>query len=243
VGFDITFHPISVEDAQYFVFDVVDDPSLSEERLASLTRMPEKQAIARASYGCLLRWRNPRDWGQGQNFGNTVAFVTAAVAGFLCPFWYSRSGAISFHDKRDDRVLRLFRSWTQLARGAVSRMPDKTDGLLLASYHGSGLIVPERLTELESIALDIGRSIQDETYHDDPVAVVPEGFPPVRMSRAFDDDGLASLLTAIEYAKKHDLGLVEASDVVKPIADETCTDPEHFRDSENLRDFATYREA
>jgi len=242
MGFDITFHPIGLEDAQYFVFDVLDEPRLVHERLAALTRVPEKRSLAKSAYETLLQWRNPRDWAeQGPNFGSTVAFVTAAIAGFLCPYWYSRSGAVSFHANRHPQVLSLFCSWTKLGRGYVSRMPDDSRGLLLTSYHASGFVAPEQLGELESFALDVGRAKQSEAYDDDPIPVAPKGLRPVSLSRAFDDDGLASLLTAIEYAKEHDVGIIEASDVVVPLADETCTDPEHFRDSGNLRDFTIRR--
>src|SRR3990172_9123968 len=154
MGFDITFHPLSLEDAQYFVFDVLDEPRLAHERLAALTRVPEKQQIARAAYETLLNWRDPRDWTErGPNFGRTVAFIIAAVAGFLRPYWYSRSGAVSFHAYRDPRVSSLFCSWTKLGRGHVACMPDDSGGLLLTSYHGSGYVPPERLADLESVAL------------------------------------------------------------------------------------------
>ncbi len=48
------------------------------------------------------------------------------------------------------------------------------------------------------------------------------------LDAVFDYNGLASLLGAIGYAVDRSLGLMEATDVVVPLADETVTDPMNF---------------
>lgn len=45
MGYDVTFHPVSARELQYFVFDVLDDPTLLTARMAEVTDDKETRAI------------------------------------------------------------------------------------------------------------------------------------------------------------------------------------------------------
>lgn len=93
MGYDITFHAISQHELKRYVFDVLRDPSLVDERTAEITSNHEKQeriksAIYRES---LLPWFiNGKD-GDGDpitnyNFAHTIAFGIAILSGYLHPY-------------------------------------------------------------------------------------------------------------------------------------------------------------
>ncbi len=65
--------------------------------------------------------------------------------------------------------------------------------------------------------------------------------PPLvaRMWReCFDEEGLAALGHALRYAREHDLGFMEAADVVCPLDDSCVSDFTHLRAEflDNLED-------
>ena len=43
MGYDITFHAISIEEFNYFVFDVIKDQSVIKTRINEITKDQEKQ--------------------------------------------------------------------------------------------------------------------------------------------------------------------------------------------------------
>jgi hypothetical protein len=223
MGYDITFHPVSVEELQHYVFDVVDAPELAGDRASQLTSDPEKLSLVAEVYRTLEQFRDSSLWSGDVHFGSTVAYCAAAIAGFLYPFWYSRGGAVTFLGQHDPSMLEIFTSLTAVARGTVAEMPDESDGILGLNYTGSGFIEPQRVGELLArlkhlahVPLSRTGTVQRENL--------------TVLDAVFDYDGLASLLGAVHYAIDHGLGLVEASDVVVPLADQTVTDPGRFRE-------------
>ena len=50
MGFDITLHPISVEEIRRFVFDPLVDRSLVENRVCELTKDEEKMDFIKETY-------------------------------------------------------------------------------------------------------------------------------------------------------------------------------------------------
>lgn len=239
MGYDVTFHPVSLEEVQYFIFDMFDRPKLADERASVLTRNTEKRERVLALYKDLWQWRDVAAWEEERRFGRTVGYLTAALCGFLHPYWYARGGPISFMLPFDPRVRDLFRPWPEVGHGLVSRMPDSADGLLLTNYDASGFIVPAKIPTLELVVLDIGRRLVAGEL-DPQVEMTPYG----PLIRGFSDEGLQGLLKAIEYAEKHGLGMMEACDVVIPIMDKGLPDPDQFRfpDLDNVDDLTNRRE-
>jgi hypothetical protein len=243
MGYDITFHPVSAAAAQYFVFEVVENPSLADGRAAELTRSPELREKARGLYRDLLGFRDPAAWPRDAGFGGIISYFTAIYAGFLHPYWYARQAAIAWLGKYDESVLRLFQSWRRIAGGYVARLRDDSLGLLGLNHTGSGYITPAGVLKLEKTVRDMMVVREDRPYLDklsDPASA------PVH--HVFDDAGLAALLRAIEYAKAGGLGLMEATEVVKSVGGAillgTASDPAQFRSAltDNLDDVTNRRE-
>jgi hypothetical protein len=222
MGYDVTFHPVGIYELQYYVFDVVNEPKLAGERAKALAAHPEKHRMVLQVYRSLERHRDWSSWSGDVHFGSTVAYCAAATAGFLHPFWYSRDGAVTFLGRFDSSVLSLFTSLTKLATGVVARMPDSSLGILGLNYTGSGLLKPDRVIALLAALKSLAKEpLPSETVGNSEGLSV--------LDAVFDYGGLASLLGAIHYAIDHGLGLMEAADVVVPLADETVTNPENFR--------------
>ena len=242
MGYDVTFHPVSAADAQYFVFDVMEKPSLAEERAAQISTNPEMRKKVPGLYEDMLAWRNPKTWREDVGFGAVVGYFTAIFVGFLHPHWYARQAAITWLGKYEPFILSLFLSWRSVADGYVSRLPDDSAGILGLNYTGSGYIPPVDVPKLDAIVRDMMVVRENRPYFDklaDPT-VSP-------IHHIFDSDGLAALLHAIEYAEKEGLGLMEASEVVVSVGGAllqgTASDPDQFRSAltDNLDDLTNPR--
>jgi hypothetical protein len=221
MGFDITFHPVSVADLQRFVFDVADDVALAPKRAKELTGVPEKQTdVLEGVLGRLPEFVD--DVRREGDFNRTMAFAAAAVAGYLHPYWYARGSALSFIAVEHPEIARFFTPLPNLAKGSVGTLEDESAGLLTDNYAASGVVLPERLGDLLSLLQKLAKPVK--------------GKPRAPVFQIFDDEGFDSLLRALAYAAEHGLGLMEASDLVVPISNEGFTDPDnmraHFLDNE-----------
>jgi hypothetical protein len=89
MGWDITFHPISERELQRFVFDVLDTPSLLDERVAELCPNEYVRQDLRELYAVTLQ--SPTD--------SARRWLAAAVAHQRHPSWASRDAGLQFaHD-------------------------------------------------------------------------------------------------------------------------------------------------
>jgi len=208
MGFDVTFHPVSPRDLQYFVFDVFADPSLAPSRAAELTDDPAKQAfVSEGIYGRFASWTTERPL----RFAGTIAFACAAVAGFRHPYWYAGGLALSFLGDTLG-VAPRFTPLPRLARGPVHQLTDESEGLIRHNYSASGLLEPAQLVAVVS---------QLQSLEDRPADAV--GFA------LADCEGRQALERAVGYARRHELGLIEAADLVVPFAGQSSTDIDHLR--------------
>jgi hypothetical protein len=55
VGYDVTFHPISLDELQKFVFDILDTPALMAERLKEVSPLPQDRDLLGEMFGRVLR--------------------------------------------------------------------------------------------------------------------------------------------------------------------------------------------
>ncbi len=200
MGHDITFHPVSRAELKHWFFSVVERPALAEQRIEQIIDKPNEREWVAGIYGRFAGWFDDPT----HPFESTFAFAAAALAGYLHPYWYARGQALSFAMEEDDAVWEhLYAIFTPLPDlvpgtrlGALDYSPL---GQLNASYSASGLILPEQIPDLEA------------------------ALPTLAESESFDDEGLASLTAAIAYAKKHETGIIEASDLVVPATGECLT--------------------
>lgn len=208
MGFDVTFHPVSLAAVQHAVFDVANAPALAAARAKALASSKAKRDDLTA--GVLNRLGDfVGEVQESGGFGETIAFATAAVAGYLHPYWYARGSALSFLAAEDPSIVALFTSWQGLATGVVSTLSDDSAGLITANYSASGFITPEKLVTLQALLANAKKKSP--------------------FFEVFDEDGFDALRRAVDYAAAHGLGLMEASDLVVPMTNEGFTDLDNLR--------------
>lgn len=215
MGYDVTFHPISLHDLRTYVFDVIEQPDVAGARVSEITSDPEKRRQIERIYGQLAKWIGQLSDGNSLPLNETFAYAVAQIAGALHPYWYSRNAAISMLD--DDTVRGLFVPLTELPDAPVCIRRAKAAAHIGLNYTASGII-----TDLDRLEQNLARLGLDDK--NDPPALFT----------VFDGIRLASLREAIAYCKQHNLALLEASDVVVPIAGESGTDPDNFREAEGF---------
>ena len=213
MGYDVTFHPVSLNDIRRYVFDVVEQPELADSRASDITSDGAKRRHVERVYEELADWVRQLAEGESLPLNETVARAAAQVAGFIHPYWYSRNAAISMLE--DDAVLDLFAPLSDLTGAPVCLRAAEPEAHIGLNYTASGVITDVERLERELMRL----GLEDKN-----------GSP--ALFKVFDSERLASLREAIAYCKQHDLALMEASDVVVPIADEASTDPDNLREAE-----------
>jgi len=210
MGFDVTFHPISLKELKYFFFDVLEDPGIAAGRAAEITRVPRLQRNALKVYKMLpvlVRERDPLP-----SFG----LCAAVVAGFLHPFWYARGQGFSLlPPDQVPEAPALFVSLDKLGSTTLNGLPNPSHGGFLGNESGSGWIPDDRIAAAERLLESLKTRLGSD------------GLPIIRT--AFDEDGLESLGAALGYCRSKQLGLIEAADVVVPISNRCVTDESNLR--------------
>lgn len=147
---------------------------------------------------------------------HTFNFAAAAIAGVLGPYAYCRGDAISLALDRDPGLAGQLGGEPFLALGELrpggplARLP--LTRRLVGNGSASGWIPPQRLDALRQA---------------------------LRTSQAFSPAAVEALEPVLRYAIERKLGLIEASDLVVPLANEFRTDPGNLRAAwrGNLHDF------
>lgn len=227
MGFDITFHPVSKDEIDYYVFSVADNPELAELRVSELTDDPDEQDyIMDAYYSNFSMWideiKELSKQDNAPHFASRFGFATAGIIGYIRPFWYSRGQAISFLARKSENVKTLIIPLTQIARGSVKDLPDSSNGIISQNYMSSGFI--DNIDKLEELLDSLSQ---------------PKGWKKIYqgnwrqgeslLEELFFEDGVTALHNVIEYARINKLGLMEAADIYGPSGsgtkDENCQTP------------------
>lgn len=210
MGYDVTFHPISREEVNHYVNDVIKDSNNLERRITWLSKDKEDQDFLRESlYPKLIEaFKN-----DALELPNVIGFGAAAIAGYLHPYWYNRGGAISFVAEHVPEFKELVTP--------ISQLFGKNGGVFFTeNYSATCWIGPEKLPALVSLLKSRKKSI-----------VSPR-------NEYLGSEGREALLNAIEYAQTHNLGLIEATDIFEPTSGQIVAKPNHLRAKylKNLKD-------
>lgn len=213
MGYDITFHPVSLDDLRRYVFDVIEQPALAEGRASEMASDSAKRRGVERVYEQIAEWTQQLADGESLALNETFAYAAAQIAGFRHPFWYSRNAAISMLD--DESILDLFVPLTKLP-GAPARL----QGTATAAHIGLNYTASGVITDLDALERNLQKLGLDG---DSPT-----------LFGVFDAGRLASLREAIAYCHQHDLALIEGADIVVPIAGDAGTDADNFREAEHF---------
>jgi hypothetical protein len=139
------------------------------------------------------------------------SFAAAILAGFLHPYWYARGQALTFlAEEHAPELAGLFVPIGKVAQGKLSALPDRKHAMIFGNESASGFIPPERIEFVMGIL--------------DALAEQPGRGGLSLLETVLDDEGLESLRSALNYCRTHGLGMIEASDVVVPAADQCISD-------------------
>lgn len=226
MGYEATYHPIAASELQYYVFDVIDNFALAPVRAREISAETEDIKRLLSTYVRMQEWMESFHRGEPVNFSSTFGYATCSLAGYLHPYWYAGGSVLSFLAQWTDIKPRLpEESYTyetlhgyakalkamitplpEVGSGAAAALPDSSDGLIRANYTASGFMKNEDLPRVIDAAEQFCLS-----------------------DKWFDIEGINSLNHAVDYAQKHGLGLLEASDIVVPKSSECFSKTEHLR--------------
>jgi len=225
MAYDITYHPVSTSDIQRFVLNILDVPEVESYRplLVELTTEAEDQEfIETGIYARFTDFRKKIDDNKG-NTKSTTGFATAALAGYLHPYWYCRNGALSFLCENEPEFASFLHfDWSFLPEQQQQYVVDAFGPL--KDHYQAGVFVPfEKLPQLRL-------ALSDSMYND----AVSEHIG----HRNFD-----VLMAAIDYCIANELGLLEATDIFVPLSGETSTYHKNLRAPylKNIDDFSNAR--
>lgn len=219
MGFDITFHPVSAEELQYFFFDVVENPRLAEQRANELTTADKRHAVFNI-YSLIPGWLEEFDRDEDKDFAHTFAYAAAILAGFRHPYWYARNTNIG--SILDHRVRELILPLTRIATGTVARLRDRSRGLIVDHCVGGGFV--EDVVSLSCLVEELSQPKTKRSLLRRKLITKP---PPIE--ETFHEAALEALRAAITYALDHKLGLMEAEGVYIPILNKRYSHPDHLR--------------
>lgn len=223
MGYDITFHPISKAELKEYLVDVVENPRQAEEKAKKISKNPKKSERIISHYQELLKQIERLKMGQG-SFSSSVAFIAAAIAGFLHPYWYARGSCLSFLADKDKKFADFLKSLIDLFPSTFKGVIDKSKGKITSNWTGGGYVGSQDIKRLKEIL----NSEENKQL----------------VEKIFDQDNLEALNFALDYCLKNKIGLLEASEVVFPFANRCASDFDNFRAHfmKTAKDFTNARE-
>ena len=210
MGYDITMHPFSTREFNYYFDDVLLDDKKIDSRLQDIhTDEGERTFLKDAIYSRLAPLKSQTLSGELE-FENGIGFGMCAIFGFLHPYWYSRNGLLTKLFQFE--ALKLYLGTiADLASDSNKALFNKSNGGLIGNY-SSGVFVPSQNI---NAVLDLLQSTNGRAASVDQLG----------------EENYTSVLHCLQYCLTHTLHLMEASDLVVPFSGESNTYPPNLRAS------------
>ncbi|MCG7547386.1 hypothetical protein [Pseudoalteromonas sp. Of7M-16] len=202
MSYDVTFHCISKKEIQRYVFDILEHPGMLQSRAAEVSSDSEVQEQFLELFNeFIIPWYMNESTPSGdpitaENFAAYFSFAIASVAGFLHPYWYARNSAICFLAEKIPSIHTLFQSFSALENSPLAKFDTDTSILMSGNYSASGV--------LQNVGTFKGWVLENQN----------------NIAELIDEDGLDSLLRALNYCIDNGLYLIEATEIVVPISGE-----------------------
>jgi len=189
MGYDITFHAISIEEFNYFVFDVIKDQDVTKSRINEITKDQKKQESLQVIYQNIIEFIQKKE--PETNFSEGLNYLTAMLSGFLHPYWYARG--CSFSLTIPNLVKGLFKPMKMLVKPYLQDITDDSEGLITNNFSASGISYGKDFDLLVSL------------------------FGALQKPNDFSEEVINAINNVFDYAQKNNLGILEATDIVVPI--------------------------
>lgn len=192
MGFDITYHPISVEQMTQWYFSKLLD--VADGNIAALEKIGEEYHLKpffMNEYIDTMRVASKVE--ENIAFEKLHVFYIAIVQGYFSPYYYTRGTAFSFLMDDKPQMKKYVTPWEQLKPDFIH---SPVNGGLVENYSGGVYIAPEEVVQL----------LDDYEKQEETRKIIDD----------FYVQNLPVFIKALQYAKENNLGLLEASEVVEP---------------------------
>ncbi|MNG65960.1 hypothetical protein D3C87_455130 [compost metagenome] len=187
MGFDISYHPISEEQINTWYFEVIANP----EKIEALASDHQIDDFYKTKYQDTINAGRETD--QNDYFDKTHGFFIAVVQGFFETYFYIRGGALSFSE--NNQLDSYYKKWEEFI--PLESLTKKVENRLVENYCSGVYISADQVVRLL------------EDYHN-KVEIKSE------LDQLFSEGRISIFLKALNFAKEHGLGLLEATEVVEP---------------------------
>ncbi len=208
MGHDITLHSISQAEHRRFAFEILEDPSCAESRSNEVSKTPEKRTKVFKTYYVdhLIEWRT-QEQARRDDISPSFAMVTAIIAGYLHPYYYSRNFSLTLIADRYPEVKGYFTSLTAIPGSPLSGHNDPNEGLIAHNDAASGIV--------ENPSKALAFILRNES----------------ELVAAHGEDELSAIKSSLTYCIDRELCFIEAAELVFPLGGACFSDFDNFRAS------------
>lgn len=213
--YDVTFHPISREQLQRLVFDPLrGKASVSEE---DIHRIAGEKAADQEHFKIVLRQlQEGLATAKSSAAMGYFSYVCAALAGYLHPYWFGKKTPLKYLPDYQNTYAKWVLSVAVLAPDLFEGVVEKYPAEISQNSTGGGYIPSENI----------------DAFYAQMVEDVKTG----ALSQ-LDLYEYAGLVFALRYAKKHDCGILEASDIYDTWKQASATRQDNLRSAIVKNDF------
>ncbi|MEP0213947.1 MAG: hypothetical protein ABJD66_12065 [Cellulophaga sp.] len=187
MGWDISYHPINEKQINSWYFDVLDNQNL----INTLAEEHSLDDFYKDKYIDIIKVA--LETSKEDSFDMTHGYYVAVVQGFFNKYFYTRGAALSFLEQ--PFFEKYYKKWDQIID--QDKYSNNISNSISTNY-SSGVYIPANM---------VVQLLQD---YDTNAEVKSE------LDNLFSYDRIIVFLKALNYAKEHNLGLLEATEVVEP---------------------------
>ena len=191
MGFDISYHPISKAQMKLWYFERLHE--VENENYDMIHKLGRESGVEECFIEKYIETMKVAIEDKQDIFGKTHIYYLAVVQGFFQKYFYTRGTPISFLIEENPDIEKYITSWRDIKPDFINCLV--TDSLA-GNYSGGIYISPKQVKQLLS-------DLNHNNY-------INEIF------NKFFATNISVFINALKYANEHDLGLIEASEVVEP---------------------------
>lgn len=189
MGWDITYHPLDPKEIESVYLAGLKDPSTSKT-------IVETYQLDESWVEGLAAWLQEQiDNPASDNFNSGYGHRIAVMAGLLRKYWYIRGSAFTFLLEENEKFQRYIADWKDILPEELLHL-DISNGL--THNYMAGVFLPYQ-----------GLCALKKDYDLDPEIKTA-------IDEIFSHNRLPIFWQAVDYAIEHQLGLLEASEIVEP---------------------------
>lgn len=193
MGFDISYHPIGIDQMNAWYFDRLAE--VAQEDFSQLQKVGKDAGLEEFYIDKYIETMKTTSTPPPSEdpFEKHHAYCIAVVQGFFLPYFYTRGTALSFLLEETPELKKYITSWSSIKPENI--VCPVADGLV-ENYSGGVYISAKQVSELLA-------DLEQETETKD-------------LFTDFFEENFPVFVKALKYAEEHGLGLLEATEVVEP---------------------------